>query len=368
MMKKIIAVILSLAMLLCAASVMAEATQTKTTLGSVSINGAFTLQCGIPEGYELAVVSPESGSVTANTDQMIAVFQSQDPQAPVMMLSIAYDEQYSDVDRMNDLSQEDLDRLEETYIEEDPEVEITYGETGYGTLLLIARHETEDMDYIAFFSIYKGYCVEFVLIPSEQAEDKNLTAEQLQLCVQFLTDVDFIPGIIPADGSRVSGQTFTANVTDYKAETNEIELELKREIILDAEEIKALQEGDILTIGAEEITVETLQAIDEETITVNDEYELRISGDEARAYLYEHEYMETFATILVPVEDDLVFLDGIDPESGEILDQPTEHTAAEFIGMLTQENTVAFDADNISATFDDEGRLITLERFYTPWQ
>ena len=50
-MKKIIAIILGLAMLLCAVSVTAEGTQEKVTIGTVSINGAFTLQCGIPEGY-----------------------------------------------------------------------------------------------------------------------------------------------------------------------------------------------------------------------------------------------------------------------------------------------------------------------------
>ena len=50
-MKKLIAVILSLMMMLCAVSAMAESTN-KVKIGTVSINGEFTLQCGIPEGYE----------------------------------------------------------------------------------------------------------------------------------------------------------------------------------------------------------------------------------------------------------------------------------------------------------------------------
>ena len=146
-MKKLIAVILSLMMMLCAVSAVAESAG-KVTIGSVSINGEFTLQCGIPEGYE-----PVPGLVTPSS--VTAIIRSQDPEAPIMQLSVAFDEKYYDVERMNDLSAEELAQLEQTYIEDDPFVEITYGETGYGTLLLVARHETEEMDYIAFFSIYK---------------------------------------------------------------------------------------------------------------------------------------------------------------------------------------------------------------------
>ena len=52
-MKKIIALILSLAMLLCAVSAMAE---DKVTLGTVSVNGAFRLQSVLPEGYQLTPI------------------------------------------------------------------------------------------------------------------------------------------------------------------------------------------------------------------------------------------------------------------------------------------------------------------------
>ena len=54
-MKKILSMILSLMLLLGCVSAMAEAGENdisaKVSLGTVSINGAFTLQCGIPEGY-----------------------------------------------------------------------------------------------------------------------------------------------------------------------------------------------------------------------------------------------------------------------------------------------------------------------------
>ena len=146
-MKKLIAIALSLVMLFCSAFALAESND-KVTLGTISINGEFTLQCGLPEGYTPV-------PLVVSQDQIIAKIQSEDPQAPVMMLSIAFDETYSDVDRMNDLSSDDLAILEQTYIVDDPEVEITYGETGLGTLLLIARHQTDTQDFISFLSVYK---------------------------------------------------------------------------------------------------------------------------------------------------------------------------------------------------------------------
>ena len=204
-MKKIIALIVSLIMLAGAASVLAEA-EGKVTIGTISINGVFTLQCH---------------------------------------LSVAYDEKYYDVDRMNDLTPEELTQLEETYIEEDPEVEITYGETGYGTQLLIARHETEELDFIAFFSIYKGYCVEFVLAPSEQAEDRNLTEEQLRLSIDFLTDLDFIPANIPADPKTlVADGKYVTNISDYDPETNTVKLDVRHTVVLDKAIAEALRPGD----------------------------------------------------------------------------------------------------------------------------
>ena len=120
-MKKIISVILSFAILFCAAAALAEDAE-KVTIGTVSINGAFRLQCGLPEGY-----TPYPGTVTP--EQITAVIKSEDPNAPVMQLSVAYDEMYADVERLNDLDGEDRTLLEQTFIDNDPDVEISYGET-----------------------------------------------------------------------------------------------------------------------------------------------------------------------------------------------------------------------------------------------
>ena len=365
-MKKIIAVILSLAMLLCAVSAMAEdalAVSEKTTIGTVSINGAFTLQCGLPEGYFPVPVS-------VSQEGVYAIVKSEDPEAPVMQLSVAFDEKYFDVDRLNDLSEEELEQLEATFIEEDPDVEITYGETGYGTLLLIARHETETSDYVAFFSIYKGYCVHFVLVPSQTAEDKNLTEEQLRLSIQFLTDLDFIPGYVSVNAQKtVAGDTYITDLTDYDAEAGTVKATVKRPITLDREYVDSLQVGDTLTIGSEDIIVESLES-DEYGVMVNDYISLWYTEDDEVTAKYEndHDFMETIAELSLQIPENLVFIDEIDPATGEILEEPAEHTAAEFTEMLAAGGVPDFASENVYVTYDDNGEMTLVRRIYTPWQ
>ena len=361
-MKKIIAIILGLAMLLCAVAATAEEAQEKVTLGTVSINGAFTLQCGLPEGYK-----PMPVSVTPS--QVIAKIQSEDPDAPVMQVSIAYDEKYSDVDRLNDLDQEELALLEQTYIEDDPDVEITYGETGYGTLLLIARHETDTLDYISFFSIYKGYCVEFVLAPSIEAEDRNLTEDQLRISVDFLTDLDFIPAGVSVNGKQaVAGLTFITNLSDYDLETNTATATVMHGVPLPAAQVETLGVGDKLVAGLFEEEINTLETVEEGDILINNSVELRKYGDEYHIYTYGLEYTEPYVTLRVEIPDTLRILDNIDKDTGEPLDDPVTYTVEEFRAMLAAEASPDFATDNTWVTFDENGGMLSVERVYSSAQ
>ena len=73
------------------------------------------------------------------------------------------------------------------------EVSITYKETGYGTKLLIARETGSDTDFVDILAIYKGYFIEFNMTPNPKAASQTLTDAQIQICIDFLTDVDFNP-------------------------------------------------------------------------------------------------------------------------------------------------------------------------------
>ncbi len=361
-MKKLLAILLSVVMALSCAAVFAEETAEKTTIGTISINGAFTLKCGLPEGYQITPVSMER-------DQIIAVLQTEDETKPMMMLSVAFDEAYSDVERMNDLDEEELAEIEKTFTDNDPTVELSYGDTGLGTRLLIAKQTEEDYDYIDFLSIYKGYMVEFVMMAPLDAEDKNLSDDQLRMCIDFLTDLDFIPAEQPSEEQTYANQRYEASVSDYDADENTVLVALKQVIVLDTDTVDALAVGDTLDIGHEQVVIETLKKDDDDGyVEINDEIELRPTADGYIPTIYENTYKDTVATLTRQIPDNLVFLDGIDPETGEPLDAPTTHTAAEFTAMLAAGGYPDFASDNVYVTLDENGELLLVERFYTPWQ
>lgn len=361
-MKKIIAILLCLMLMLGAVSAMAEQAE-KLTIGSIDINGAFTLKCGVPEGYQ---VTP----IITDRDHVVASIASEDPEKPVMMLSVAFDEAYSEVERMNDLTEEELVVLENTFTDVDPTVEISYGDTGLGTRLMIAKQTEGDFDYIDFLSIYKGYFIEFALVPSETAADKTLTDEQMQVCIDFLTDLDFVP--MDKDDARptVAGMTWIAELSGYDAETDTVQAVLKRTITLPAEEVEALQVGDTLHVGQENIVIETLEKLDDGEILINDEITLRNYGGEMHVYFYEKEYLEAFETRTLKVPDTVSFMDGVDPETGDPLDEEAKRTADEFRALLAggKEMDPGFDADNVYVSFDDNEEMVLVQRFYAPWQ
>ena len=158
----------------------------KEKLGTLSVNGKFDLTCKIPDNYKLQVVNMKGNSIHAS-------ILSDDITKPELYLTIAFDETYSEVERMNDLSDEDLKLLESTFTNVD-DVAISYAQTGYGTKLLIARENDSDNDteFVIILAIYKGYFIEFTMSPNEMAADQTLTDAQIQMCIDFLTNVDFV--------------------------------------------------------------------------------------------------------------------------------------------------------------------------------
>ena len=181
-MKKILAIALCLMMVMSFAAV-AE-TAEKTDIGSITVNGAFTLKAAVPEGYTI---------IPFDKDDFGGIWYiaSEDMNKPIMSLAISFDEEFSEIARLNDLGEEELAALVETFTTE-YEVEISYPETGLGTKLIQVVEVGDYTDYVIFFTIYQGYCVEFVLIGGA-SEDATLTQEDIEKAITFLTDLDFEP-------------------------------------------------------------------------------------------------------------------------------------------------------------------------------
>jgi len=182
-MKKVILILLCLALTLNFASAVAE-TAEKTAIGTISMNGAFELRGVLPEGYQLTPLSEEPGYYLASL--------SAEDGRPTMTISIAYEELMSEVDRLNDLDDEALAKIEATFKAEDG-VEVTYMETALGTKLMVVKEIVDGVDYVDFYTIYKGYEIEFVLTQPQANAGQPITDEQIQTAVKFLSDLDFVP-------------------------------------------------------------------------------------------------------------------------------------------------------------------------------
>ena len=367
-MKKIIALLLSLALLLFCAASLAESADTATApekydIGTISINGAFALKCALPDGYK---VTPRYVS----NDQVIATVSSSDLTKPTMQLSVAFDETYGDVDRLNDLNDEELAVLEETFTSVDPTVEISYDETHLGTRLLIARQHFENLHYVDFLSIYKGYFIEFVVMAGQQAESRELTDEQYEMCIQFLTDVDFVPvgEGESTDNVELAGNTFLALITDYDAASNALNVVLEMPLKLDADVVTSFEVGGTVDLSGDVVVIDTLERYDKDYI-VNEDYWFLLNEEGSyNVYWYDSVYVSASYKVNPVVTDALVFVDDIDPESLELLEEPTLHTAAEFLAILAEDSLPGFVSDNTLVTFDENGTLVKIERIYVPIQ
>ena len=75
------------------------------------------------------------------------------------------------------------------------DVEMSYRTTAYGTKLLVVREVGSDTDFVDILSVYKGYLIEFVMTPNSQAASQTLTDQQIKMCVDFLSELDFIPAV-----------------------------------------------------------------------------------------------------------------------------------------------------------------------------
>ncbi len=175
-MKKIIALVLSLMLILCAAAAGAETAETveKTDLGSVD---AFNFRGVVPEGYTYSLIT--SGGLN-----LIGMLASADA-TPLITISIAYNEEYADVERFNDVDEATVEEIKASFLDLD-DVTFEDAETAYGTRLL--KVIQANRDFVDIYTIYKGYEMDFVIVAQNEVTDAAV-----QILVDFISSMDLIP-------------------------------------------------------------------------------------------------------------------------------------------------------------------------------
>lgn len=188
MMKKFFAILLCLSMLMSCAAL---AETGKASMGVIDVNGTFELKCALPEGYRLEVLY--SDSVTC-----IAAVSPNDAGKPTLQISVAFNEIYAGIDRLNDMDEDALKAIEDSFRAEES-VDISYMETAYGTKLMVVKENLDGADYVDFYTVYKGYEVELILTHAQYDAETGMildtppiTDAEIQMAVRFLSDMDFV--------------------------------------------------------------------------------------------------------------------------------------------------------------------------------
>ena len=167
-----------------------------------------------------------------------------------------------------------------------------------------------------------------------------------------------------------------ARITKYDEEKNALIVELMAREVFTYEEMMSLQAGDSIYTGGEEILIHSFTPTDWcSVILINDGDVFFFEAQDgycrmvdANCYLW-----NVVAVIECPVKDDLLLLDYVNDNTGDMLDLPIVLTAQELTDKMLAEQAsdryhIGFAADNVSVVFDGEGDLAVIRRFYVPWQ
>ena len=169
-MKRIIALALSLMLIL---GVSAGLADEKTELGSVE---AFSIRSIIPEGYTYNLI-------TSNGLNLVGILTGEEGK-PTITFSIAYNEEYTGVERFNDVDEETVQEIKDSFLNMD-DVVFEDLETAYGTRLL--KVTQANRSFADIYSIYREYETEFVITAQSEVTD-----EDIQMLLQFISDMDFV--------------------------------------------------------------------------------------------------------------------------------------------------------------------------------
>ena len=173
-MKKITALAMSLIMILCAVCAFAEDAG-KTDMGTLNVAGVFGIRSKVPEGYTYMPIAASGlgmvGILSAGEDK------------PMITLSIAYNEEYAETERFNDVDEAIVQEIRDSFLEADEEATFEDLETAYGTRLLKVTGD----GFVDIYTIYKGYEMEFVLSGAE------INDADVKMLVDFISDMDFVP-------------------------------------------------------------------------------------------------------------------------------------------------------------------------------
>lgn len=202
-------------------------------------------------------------------------------------------------------------------------------------------------------------------------------------CACAAAETESAPAVIQPEPVRLrmdqlAGQTVLVSVGEYDDAEDLLTLTVLEKLRFASEAVESLQPGDALNLDGELLVVREIEpmtyllllddgtGIDEASVWLkkseNGDYEAGRYSD----FIWRQVGSASFA-----VAQDAEFLDGINPEDGDMLESPTRHSMEAFLRIKSEEEArgyPGFACRNVRATFNAEGEIASLERFYVPWQ
>ena len=178
-MKKIIALLLAAVLMLNVMSVLAEDNEKIT----VKYDDALTFAFLLPEGY------------TMEQETMNGLFsltlKAEDASKPGvdMLITPLEDDVYGNVERLNDLTEEQLAAFTNDLVAGYNDPDVSYVETELGTKLILVSENGSDMDFAQLLTAYHGY---YIFVYISYADNTQVTEDDVKSAVWFLSNLDFI--------------------------------------------------------------------------------------------------------------------------------------------------------------------------------
>ena len=176
----------------------------------------------------------------------------------------------------------------------------------------------------------------------------------------------------------LAGKTVMVRVGAYHQEDHTLELTVLEKLCFAAEAVEGLRVGDTLELDGELLVVRKIEPMTHGLLLGGDDgldegsvWLKESENGDYEAERYSHPIWRTVGSAPFAVAQDAQFLDGIDPEDGDMLESPTRHSMEEFLRIKEEEEErgyPGFGCDNVWAAFNAEGEIASLERFYVPWQ
>ena len=177
---------------------------------------------------------------------------------------------------------------------------------------------------------------------------------------------------------QLAGKTVLVTVGEYEDTENLLTLTVLEKLRFAAEAVEGLRPGDALDLDGELLVVREIEPTmhglllgDDGGLYEGSVWLKKSENGDYEAGRYSHPIWRTAGSASFAVAKDAQFLDGIDPEYGDMLESPTRHSMEEFLRIKSEEEErgyPGFGCRNVRATFNAEGEIASLERFYVPWQ